>query len=134
MPLETLREVGAALARVPEDFRANPKIARQLEAKKQAIETGEGIDWATGEALAFGSLLLEGYPVRLSGQDSTRGTFSHRHAVLIDQQTQAEYVPLNNIRAGQPRFEAFNSLLSEFGVLGYDYGYSLADPHTLVLW
>ncbi|NOG70202.1 2-oxoglutarate dehydrogenase E1 component [Roseicella sp. DB1501] len=134
VPLETLREVGTALARVPEGFAANPKIARQLEAKKQAIESGEGIDWATGEALGFGTLLLEGHRVRLSGEDVQRGTFSHRHAVLVDQKTQAEYVPLNNIRDGQPRFEAFNSLLSEFGVLGYDYGYSLADPHTLVLW
>ncbi|RAI59486.1 2-oxoglutarate dehydrogenase E1 component [Roseicella frigidaeris] len=134
VPLETLREVGAALARVPEGFAVNPKIARQLEAKKQAIESGEGIDWATGEALGFGTLLLEGHRVRLSGEDVQRGTFSHRHAVLVDQKTQAEYVPLNNIRDGQPRFEAFNSLLSEFGVLGYDYGYSLADPHTLVLW
>ncbi|MFC7475048.1 2-oxoglutarate dehydrogenase E1 component [Dankookia sp. GCM10030260] len=134
VPLETLREVGSALAQVPADFRVNPKIARQLEAKKQAIETGEGIDWATGEALGFGTLLLEGHRVRLSGEDVQRGTFSHRHAVLVDQVTQAEYVPLNNIRDHQPRFEAFNSLLSEFGVLGYDYGYSLADPHTLVLW
>jgi 2-oxoglutarate dehydrogenase E1 component len=134
VPLETLREVGGALARVPEGFGANPKITRQLEAKRQAIESGEGIDWATGEALGFGTLLLEGHRVRLSGEDVQRGTFSHRHAVLVDQATQAEYVPLNNIRAGQPRFEAFNSLLSEFGVLGYDYGYSLADPHTLVLW
>jgi 2-oxoglutarate dehydrogenase E1 component len=134
VPLETLREVGGALARVPDGFAVNPKIARQIEAKRQAIETGEGIDWATGEALGFGTLLLEGHRVRLSGEDVQRGTFSHRHAVLIDQQTQAEYVPLNNIRSGQPRFEAFNSLLSEFGVLGFDYGYSLADPHTLVLW
>ncbi|MCO6416636.1 2-oxoglutarate dehydrogenase E1 component [Siccirubricoccus sp. KC 17139] len=134
VPLETLREVGAALARVPEGFAVNPKIARQLEAKKQAIESGEGIDWATGEALGFGTLLLEGHRVRLSGEDVQRGTFSHRHAYLIDQKTQAEYVPLNNIREGQPKFEAFNSLLSEFGVLGFDYGYSLADPHTLVLW
>jgi 2-oxoglutarate dehydrogenase E1 component len=134
VPLETLREVGGALARVPDGFAVNSKIARQIEAKRQAIETGEGIDWATGEALGFGTLLLEGHRVRLSGEDVQRGTFSHRHAVLIDQQTQAEYVPLNNIRSGQPRFEAFNSLLSEFGVLGFDYGYSLADPHTLVLW
>ena len=134
VPLDTLREVGAALARVPEGFNVNSKIARQLEAKKQAIETGEGIDWATGEALAFGTLLLEGHRVRLSGEDVQRGTFSHRHAYLIDQATQAEYVPLNNIRENQPKFEAFNSLLAEFGVLGFDYGYSLADPHTLVLW
>jgi 2-oxoglutarate dehydrogenase E1 component len=132
--LDTLREVGAALTRVPADFNLNPKIARQLEAKKQAIDSGEGLDWATGEALAFGTLLLEGHRVRLSGEDVQRGTFSHRHAYVIDQQTQAEYVPVNNIRAGQPRFEAFNSLLSEFGVLGFEYGYSLADPRTLVLW
>ncbi|MBP0447087.1 2-oxoglutarate dehydrogenase E1 component [Roseomonas sp. SSH11] len=131
---ETLREVGAALSRVPAGFNANPKILRQLEAKRQAIETGEGIDWATGEALAFGSLLVEGHRVRLSGEDVQRGTFSQRHAYLIDQQTQADYVPLNNIREGQKRLEAFNSLLSEFGVLGFDYGYSLADPNTLVLW
>ena len=134
VPLETLREVGAALTRVPEGFNVHPKILRQLEAKRQAIESGEGIDWATGEALAFGTLLLEGHRVRLSGEDVQRGTFSQRHAVLIDQVTQAEYVPLNNIRPGQRRFEAFNSLLSEFGVLGFEYGYSLADPHTLVLW
>ena len=134
VPLDTLREVGAALARVPEGFNANPKILRQLEAKKQAIETGEGIDWATGEALAFGTLLLDGHRVRLSGEDVQRGTFSQRHCVLVDQVNQAEYVPVNNIRAGQPKLEAFNSLLSEAGVLGYDYGYSLADPHTLVLW
>ena len=134
VPLDTLREVGAALCRVPAGFNINPKIARQLDAKKQAIETGEGIDWATGEALAFGTLLLEGHRVRLSGEDVQRGTFSHRHCYLIDQVTQAEYVPLNNIREGQPKFEAFNSLLAEFGVLGFDYGYSLADPHTLTLW
>jgi 2-oxoglutarate dehydrogenase E1 component len=132
--LDALREVGAALARVPAEFNLNPKIARQLEQKKQAIEKGEGLDWATGEALAFGTLLLEGHRVRLSGEDVQRGTFSHRHAYLVDQKTQAEYVPLNNIRAGQPRFEAFNSLLSEFGVLGFEYGYTLADPRTLVLW
>ena len=134
VPLDTLREVGQALARVPEGFAVNPKIARQLEAKKQAIDSGEGIDWATGEALAFGTLLLDGHRVRLSGEDVQRGTFSHRHCVLVDQTNQAEYAPLNNIRAGQAKFEAFNSLLSEMGVLGLEYGYSLADPHTLVLW
>ncbi|MDB5371100.1 MAG: 2-oxoglutarate dehydrogenase component [Roseomonas sp.] len=132
--LDTLREVGGALSRVPAGFNANPKIVRQLEAKKNAIESGEGIDWATGEALAFGTLLLEGHRVRLSGEDVQRGTFSHRHCVLVDQQNQAEYMPLNNIRDDQPRMEAFNSLLSEMGVLGFDYGYTLADPQTLVLW
>jgi 2-oxoglutarate dehydrogenase E1 component len=131
---EVLKEVGASLSRVPADFNANPKITRQLEAKRAAIESGQGIDWATGEALAFGTLLLEGHRVRLSGEDVQRGTFSHRHAVLIDQTNQAEYMPLNNIREGQPRMEAFNSLLSEMGVLGFDYGYTLADPQTLVLW
>jgi 2-oxoglutarate dehydrogenase E1 component len=132
--LETLREVGAGLTRVPADFVLNPKIARQMEAKKTSIDTGEGLDWATGEALAFGTLLLEGHRVRLSGEDVQRGTFSHRHCVLVDQKTQTEYAPLNYLKEGQPKFEAFNSLLSEFGVLGFDYGYSLADPNSLVLW
>jgi len=134
VPLATLREVGKALATVPADFNINPKIARQLEAKQAAFDSGEGIDWATGEALAFGTLLLDGNHVRLSGEDTQRGTFSQRHAVLIDQQNQNEYVPLNNIRDGQKRIEIFNSLLSEVGVLGFEYGYSIADPYTLVLW
>ncbi len=129
-----LRKVGATLAHVPEAFNLNPKIARQLDAKRQMIESGEGIDWATGEALAFGTLLLEGNRVRLSGEDTQRGTFSQRHAVLIDQQNQNEYVPLNNIAPDQARIEIYNSLLSEQGVLGFEYGYSLADPRTLVLW
>jgi 2-oxoglutarate dehydrogenase E1 component len=132
--LETLKKIGAALSSVPEGFNANPKIARQLEAKKQAIESGQDIDWATGEALAFGSLLLEGHRVRLSGEDTQRGTFSQRHAVLVDQVNQNEYTPLNNIAPDQAKIDIFNSLLSEAGVLGFDYGYSLADPRTLVLW
>ena len=98
------------------------------------LELGEGIDWATGEALAFGSLLFEGHRVRLSGEDSQRGTFSQRHAVLVDQVNQNEYVPLNNIGRNQAKIEIYNSLLSEAGVLGFEYGYSLADPRTLVLW
>ena len=130
----TLKQIGAALARVPAGFDVNPKIARQLEAKRAMIETGEGIDWATGEALAFGTLLLEGSRVRLSGEDCQRGTFSQRHAVLIDQTNQHEYVPLNNIAPDQAKIEIYNSLLSEAGVLGFEYGYSLADPRTLVLW
>ena len=129
-----LHEVGMALAAVPGNFDLNPKIARQMDAKRAMIETGEGVDWATAEALAFGSLLLEGHHVRLSGEDCQRGTFSQRHAVLIDQTNQNEYVPLNNVRPKQARFEVFNSLLSEAGVLGFEYGYSLADPWTLVLW
>jgi 2-oxoglutarate dehydrogenase E1 component len=132
--IETLRQVGAALATVPGDFDLNPKIARQLEAKRIAAESGEGIDWATGEALAFGTLLIDGHRIRLSGEDSQRGTFSQRHAVLVDQTNQNEYVPLNNIRPDQAKIEIYNSLLSEVGVLGFEYGYSVADPRTLVLW
>jgi 2-oxoglutarate dehydrogenase E1 component len=131
---DRLRQVGLALAAVPDGFALNPKIARQLDAKRAMIETGEGIDWATGEALAFGTLLMEGHRVRLSGEDCQRGTFSQRHAVLIDQDTQNEYTPLNNIAPDQKRIEIFNSLLSEAGVLGFEYGYTLADPRTLVLW
>jgi 2-oxoglutarate dehydrogenase E1 component len=112
----------------------NPKILRQLEAKQEMIKTGEGIDWAMGEALAYGTLLAEGTGVRLSGQDSGRGTFSHRHAVLIDQENDNRYFPLSNIRKGQATFEVMDSPLSEAGVLGFEYGYSLADPLTLTLW
>ncbi|HQT67773.1 MAG: 2-oxoglutarate dehydrogenase E1 component [Rhodospirillales bacterium 20-60-12] len=132
--LPLLHEVGAALSTGPQNFDLNPKIARQLEAKREMIDTGEGIDWATGEALAFGTLLREGHRVRLSGEDCQRGTFSQRHAVLIDQTNQNEYVPLNNISPDQAKIEIFNSLLSEAGVLGFEYGYALADPRTLVLW
>jgi 2-oxoglutarate dehydrogenase E1 component len=132
--LELLHEVGAALSRPPVDFDLNPKILRQLDAKKQMIDSGEGIDWATGEALAFGTLMAEGHRVRLSGEDVQRGTFSQRHAVLIDQTNQNEYIPLNNIRPDQSKIEIFNSLLSEAGVLGFEYGYAIADPGVLVLW
>ncbi len=131
---EQLHQVGRALYTPPGNFDLNPKIARQLEAKRAMIETGEGIDWATGEALAFGGLLIEGSRVRLSGEDCQRGTFSQRHAVLTDQANQNEYVPLNNIRPDQAKIEIYNSLLSEQGVLGFEYGYTLADPKVLVLW
>lgn len=129
-----LKEVGDSLTRIPENFKVNHKIGRQLEAKREMIATGEGIDWATAEALAFGTLLLEGHPVRLSGQDCERGTFSQRHSVLTDQENEDRYVPLNNIRFGQAPFEVLNSPLSEAGVLGFDYGYALAEPQTLVMW
>ncbi len=131
---EQLRQVGRALYTPPGNFDLNPKIARQLEAKRAMIETGGGIDWATGEALAFGGLLIEGSRVRLSGEDCQRGTFSQRHAVLTDQANQNEYVPLNNIQPDQAKIEIYNSLLSEQGVLGFEYGYTLADPKVLVLW
>jgi 2-oxoglutarate dehydrogenase E1 component len=131
---EVLRQVGEAISLVPEGFDVNSKIVRQLEAKRAMIDSGEGVDWSTGEALAFGSLLVEGHRVRLSGEDVQRGTFSQRHAVLIDQMNQNEYVPLNNIELGQAKIEIYNSLLSEVGVLGFEYGYTLADPRSLVLW
>jgi 2-oxoglutarate dehydrogenase E1 component len=134
VPLEVLQEVGRSLTTVPEGFDLNRKIARQLEAKRKALESGEGIDWSTGEALAFGTLCGEGTFVRLSGQDSGRGTFSQRHAVLVDQQTEDRYVPLNHVRDGQAAFEVIDSPLSEAAVLGFEYGYSLAEPHALVLW
>ena len=128
------KTVGGALTRVPDDFNLNRKIKRLLDQKKQWLDSGENIDWATAEALAFGTLLAEGHPVRLSGQDSGRGTFSQRHAVLIDQKDERRYVPLNNIQAGQAHFEVLDSPLSEVGVLGFEYGYSLAEPRALTLW
>ena len=131
---EMLRELGQGLVSVPPGFRLNPKIARQLDAKRAAIEAGEGIDWATAEALAIASLCAEGAHVRMSGQDSGRGTFSHRHAMLVDQESEAHYVPINHVRAGQAPFEIIDSPLSEAAVVGFEYGYSLADPSTLVLW
>ncbi|MBT5308534.1 MAG: 2-oxoglutarate dehydrogenase E1 component [Rhodospirillaceae bacterium] len=132
--MELLNEVGMAISAEPENFEINSKIARQLRNKRKMIETGAGIDWATAEALAFGTLMVEGTGVRLSGQDSGRGTFSHRHCVLIDQVNENRYFPLSYIRDGQAGFEVMDSPLSEAGVLGFEYGYSLADPHTLVLW
>ena len=127
-------EVLRGLVTVPEGFRLNPKVARQLQAKRAAIEAGEGIDWATAEALAIGSLCAEGTHVRMSGQDSGRGTFSQRHAVLVDQETEERCVPINHVRPGQAPFEIIDSPLSEAAVVGFEYGYSLADPSTLVLW
>jgi 2-oxoglutarate dehydrogenase E1 component len=132
--IETLKEVGASLAKYPSGFNVHRKLVRQLDAKKKMFETGEGIDWATAEALAFGTLLLEGHPVRLSGQDSNRGTFSQRHAALIDQETEEKLLPLNHLREGQAEIEVIDSPLSEAAVLGFEYGYSLSEPHVLVLW
>jgi 2-oxoglutarate dehydrogenase E1 component len=129
-----LREIGRGLVTVPEGFRLNPKVARQLDAKRAAIDAGEGIDWATAEALAIASLCAEGTHVRMSGQDSGRGTFSQRHAVLVDQETEQRYVPINHVSPGQAPFEIIDSPLSEAAVVGFEYGYSLADPSTLVLW
>ncbi|MGV6839902.1 MAG: 2-oxoglutarate dehydrogenase E1 component [Planktomarina sp.] len=127
-------DVSKALTHVPEGFPLHKTVDRMLKAKSKMLETGENIDWATGEALAFGSLLTEGHAVRLSGQDSTRGTFSHRHSALINQENEDRYYPLNHIQDGQARYEVIDSMLSEYAVLGFEYGYSLADPNTLTLW
>ncbi len=131
--IDDLKRIGAALTTVPEDFHLHRTIRRQLDRKRQMIESGEGIDWATAEALAFGSLIEEGHRVRLSGQDSGRGTFSHRHAVLTDQENEAKFSPLNNLASGD-RFEVIDSMLSEVALLGFEYGYSMADPDALILW
>ncbi|ATG34452.1 MULTISPECIES: 2-oxoglutarate dehydrogenase E1 component [Phaeobacter] len=131
---ETFKEVGTALSRVPEGFPVHKTIGRFLDARAKMVDSGEGIDWATGEALAFGSLLTEGYPVRLSGQDATRGTFSQRHSGIVNQNTEERYYPLNNIRSGQSHYEVIDSALSEYAVLGFEYGYSLAEPNALTLW
>jgi 2-oxoglutarate dehydrogenase E1 component len=131
---DTYQKIGKALTTIPEGFDLNSKIQRQLDAKKKMFETGEGFDWATAEAMAFGSLVLEGHPVRLSGQDCGRGTFSHRHAALTDQTTEKRYMPLDNIDPAQARFDVHDSPLSEMAVLGFEYGYSTSDPKSLVLW
>ena len=132
--LDILRSIGAALCTVPEGFHSNSKLDRILRQKQRMFETGEGFDWATAEALAFGSLLEEGNPVRLSGQDSGRGTFSQRHAVWVDQETEERHVPLNHLSERQQPFEVIDSSLSEASVLGFEYGYSQAEPHALILW
>lgn len=134
VPVKTLKEIGKKLTEVPKDFEAHKTIARFLENRRQAIETGEGIDWSTAEALAFGAILLDGNPIRLSGQDSERGTFSQRHSVLYDQRDETRYIPLNNLSPAQAGYEVINSMLSEEAVLGFEYGYSLADPKALTLW
>lgn len=134
IPTATFDQVGTSLTRVPEGYPLHKTVQRMLDAKSKMISNGAGIDWATGEALAFGSLLAEGYPVRLAGQDSARGTFSHRHSGLVNQDTEERHYPLNHIREGQARYEVIDSMLSEYAVLGFEYGYSLAEPNALVMW
>jgi 2-oxoglutarate dehydrogenase E1 component len=129
-----LKDIGTKITAVPANFNVHRTIARFLEARRKAIESGEGIDWATAEALAFCSLLLDGHRVRLSGQDSERGTFSQRHSVLVDQQTEARYTPFNHLSPRQGVYEVINSMLSEEAVVGFEYGYSLAEPNALTLW
>jgi len=132
--LDLLKEVGRKLTSIPKSFTPHKTIARIMAARRKMIDEGQGIDWATAEALAYGTLLVEGFPVRLSGQDSERGTFSQRHAVLMDQVNEKKYTPLKHVARDQARFEVINSMLSEEAVLGFEYGYSLAEPNALVLW
>lgn len=131
---KTLEKVTKALTHIPKSFNANPKIVRQLTTKWDAFVSGQDIDWGLGEALAFGTLLIEGTPIRLSGQDSERGTFSHRHAVLYDTESLQPYTPLNNLSKDQSRFCVHNSSLSEAAVLGFDFGYSVDYPQILCIW
>jgi 2-oxoglutarate dehydrogenase E1 component len=132
--IETLKTIGKKITAVPDGFHVHRTIQRFLDTRRKAIESGEGIDWSTGEALAFCSLLLDGHRVRLSGQDSERGTFSQRHSVLIDQESEARHTSFNHIAEKQGRFEVLNSMLSEEAVLGYEYGYTLSEPNALTLW
>ncbi len=131
---ETLAEIGKGLTTLPEGYPVHKTVGRFLQTRSKMFESGKGFDWATGEALAFGSLVTEGYPVRLSGQDATRGTFSQRHSGIVDQENEGRYYPLNNIREGQAQYEVIDSALSEYAVLGFEYGYSLAEPNALTLW
>jgi 2-oxoglutarate dehydrogenase E1 component len=133
-PLARLQEIAEKTTRLPDGFEVHPKVARQLEARREHFERREPIDWAFAEHLAFGSLLLDGTAVRLSGQDSSRGTFSQRHAALYDVITGKRYLPLNSLAANQAEFSVYDSMLSEAAVLGFEFGYSLDDPNKLVLW
>ncbi|WP_421933428.1 2-oxoglutarate dehydrogenase E1 component [Phenylobacterium sp.] len=134
VPLQKLLDLGNRMTAIPEGLDIHKTVKRAIDNRRVAIETGEGLDWGTGEHLAFATLLDDGFPVRLAGQDSVRGTFVQRHCDLIDQTTEAHYQPLSNLRPGQAHFEVIDSALSEEAVLGFEYGFSLADPKTLVLW
>jgi 2-oxoglutarate dehydrogenase E1 component len=134
VPLDRLKEIGRKLALAPEGFQVHRTIKRLLDTRRKMVEDGENLDWAMAEALALGSLLVDGKPVRLVGQDVERGTFSQRHSVLTDQETEARFTPLSNLSPDQARFEVINSMLSEEAVLGFEYGYTLAEPNALTLW
>ncbi len=134
VPTDQLQRIGAALIRQPEGLLLHRKILRLFKNKQKMLDSGEGFDWATAEALAFGSLLCEQIPIRLSGQDSGRGTFSHRHSVLVDQESEQRYIPLNHLADQQARYEVIDSPLSEAAVLGFEYGYTLSEPNALVIW
>src|SRR3978361_1551852 len=132
--IAVLKDIGRRITKVPDGFRVHRTVQRFLENRAKAIESGTGIDWATGEALAFCTLLEEGHHVRLAGQDSERGAFSQRHSVLIDQEDETRYTPFKHLKPDQGRYEVINSLLSEEAVLGFEYGYSLAEPTALTIW
>ena len=132
--IDKLKEVGRRITTIPGDFNAHKTVLRLIDRRREMIETGEGIDWSLAEHLAFGTLITEGTRVRLSGQDCERGTFSQRHSVLIDQESERRYTPLKHIAPNQADFEVINSMLSEEAVLGFEYGYSLAEPNALTLW
>ena len=132
--IDVLRDIGRRLTSIPNDFNAHKTIRRLIERRREMIDTGNGIDWSMAESLAFGTLVRDKFHVRLSGQDSERGTFSQRHSVLTDQETERHYTPLKHLAPDQARFEVINSMLSEEAVLGFEYGYSLAEPMALVLW
>lgn len=132
--IDKIKKIGEILTSVPRDFEIHKKLQRVLDNRKKALKDGTNIDWSTAEQLAFGTLLLEGNPVRLSGQDCGRGTFSQRHAVFIDQNNEERYIPLSNINENQGSFEVIDSPLSEAGVLGFEYGFSQAEPNALVMW
>jgi len=135
VPAQKLKDLGQLITAIPSRIDAHKTVARVIEGRRHSYEIGEGIDWGGGEHLAFASLLAEGYPVRLSGQDSVRGTFSHRHSAIVDQKTEERYIPLQNLGPSQAaQYEVIDSALSEEAVLGFEYGYSLADPNTLVMW
>ena len=133
--LTKLQQIGHAICQIPQGFNVNPKVARLLDAKSQMFKSGKSLDWAAGESLAFATLLGDGYPIRMTGQDVERGTFSHRHAVITDQNNESKYIPVNNLKAEQKaQLEIKNSNLSEFAVLGFEYGYSFTHPHALTIW
>ena len=133
-PLQKLRDLGLKMTAMPEGVDVHPTVKRVIEGRRKTIEAGEGLDWGTAEHLSFATLLDEGTPVRLSGQDSVRGTFVQRHSAIVDQSTEARFYPLDHLRPGQAHFEVIDSALSEEAVLGFEYGYSTADPDTLTLW
>ena len=132
--LDLLRQIGTSMTSLPGDMTLNKKLMRIINTRADNINKGSGIDWATAEHLAFGSILIEGNPVRLSGQDSCRGTFSQRHAVFVDQDTEDRYTPLNHLADDQAFFEVIDSPLSEASVMGFEYGFSLVEPNALVMW